>query len=70
MSAQAIRAVLPAGTQVYAVGGAGPDNFTAWLDASADGFGIGSALYKPGMTAADVGRRATEVVRAYDEAAR
>lgn len=65
----AIRAVLPAGTLVYAVGGAGADNFAEWVAASADGFGIGSALYKPGMNAEAVGARATEIVAAYKEAA-
>ena len=65
---KAIRAVLPTGTQVYAVGGAGPDNFAQWFAASVDGFGIGSALYKPGMTAADIGARARDLVAAYDAA--
>lgn len=65
---KAIRAVLPPGTQVYAVGGAGPDNFADWIKASADGFGIGSALYKPGMTTADIATRARDIVAAYDEA--
>lgn len=66
---RAIRAVLPRGTRVYAVGGAGPDNFAQWIAASADGFGIGSALYKPGMTAADIATRAATLVAAYDRAA-
>ena len=65
---RAIRAVLPVGTQVYAVGGAGPENFGAWVAASADGFGIGSALYKPGLMAQDVAARARDIVQAYDEA--
>jgi 2-dehydro-3-deoxyphosphogalactonate aldolase len=65
---QAIRAVLPAGTQVYAVGGAGPDNFADWIAASADGFGIGSALYKPGMSVDDIAARAADIVAAYDAA--
>ena len=63
----AMRAILPPGTQVYAVGGAGPENFDQWIKASADGFGIGSALYKPGMSVAEVSDHAQQIVAAYDE---
>jgi 2-dehydro-3-deoxyphosphogalactonate aldolase len=64
----AMRAILPSGTQVYAVGGAGAANFGVWMAASADGFGIGSALYRPGLSAAEVKSRATEIVAAYKAA--
>lgn len=64
---QAIRAVLPKGTEVLAVGGAGPDNFAEWKNAGADGFGIGSALYKPGYSAAEVRERADSIVAEYDK---
>lgn len=65
---KAIRAVLPKGTLVYAVGGAGAQNFGQWLKAGADGFGIGTALYTPGLSAAEVATRAATIVAAYDEA--
>lgn len=65
---KAIRAVLPKGTLVYAVGGAGADNFGEWMAASADGFGIGSALYKQGFSVADVKARAIDIVAAYNAA--
>lgn len=48
---KAIRVVLPAGTRLLPVGGITPDNMQPYLDAGATGFGLGSALYKPGMTA-------------------
>lgn len=65
---KAIRAVLPKGTAVYLVGGVGPENFADWIAASADGFGLGSSLYKPGMTTEDVAARARDAVAAYDAA--
>lgn len=63
---RAIRAVLPEGTQTYAVGGASADNFADWFAAGVDGFGIGSALYKPGFTVDDIVPRAKDIVAAYD----
>ena len=63
---KAIRAVLPPETRTYAVGGVGPDNFADWFDAGVTGFGIGSSLYKPGSTAAEIARRAAGIVAAYD----
>ena len=46
---KALRAVLPAQALLMPVGGITPDNMAAWRAAGAGGFGIGSALYKPGM---------------------
>lgn len=65
---KAIRAVLPAQTQVYMVGGVGPDGFADWKAAGANGFGIGSALYKPGRSAEDIAPIARDMVAAYDAA--
>lgn len=63
---KAIRAVLPPATQVFAVGGTNADNLGEWRAAGANGFGIGSALYKPGRSAAEVAKLATALVTAYD----
>lgn len=66
---KAMRAVLPKGCQVFAVGGAGVSNFGQWIKAGANGFGIGTALYTPGLTVAEVTEKAAAIVAAYDEAA-
>ena len=66
---RAIRAVLPQGTKVYAVGGVDVGNIGEWRSAGADGYGIGSALFRPGMAADEVGEKARTFVAAYDAAA-
>jgi 2-dehydro-3-deoxyphosphogalactonate aldolase len=66
---KALRAVLPVGTQVYAVGGVGAADFAVWRAAGADGFGLGSSLYAPGDTAGDVATKARVMVDAWDETA-
>lgn len=63
---KSIRAVLPKGTEVLAVGGAGPENFAQWFAAGADGFGIGTALYRPGDSAESVSEKAKNIVACYD----
>ena len=65
---KALRAVLPPDAKVYAVGSAGPHNFGDWFAAGANGFGIGSAIYKPGMSTADIADKAAQIVTAFDEA--
>lgn len=66
----ALKAVLPANAETYAVGGVGPDNFAEWINAGASGFGIGSGIYKPGFTIEDVASRARAIVIAYDQCQR
>lgn len=62
---KALRAVLPAETQVFMVGGVGPESFAEWKAAGANGFGLGSNLYKPGKSVEDVEQSAREIVAAW-----
>jgi 2-dehydro-3-deoxyphosphogalactonate aldolase len=62
-------AVLPAAVPVLAVGGIVPEAMGGWIAAGARGFGLGSALYRPGMSAAEVGTRAADFVSAWQERA-
>ena len=55
---KAWRAVVPHQVRLLPVGGINPDSMAAYLAAGAAGFGLGSALYRPGMTAAEVAQRA------------
>ncbi|MFV1494242.1 2-dehydro-3-deoxy-6-phosphogalactonate aldolase [Phaeobacter sp. JH18-32] len=64
----ALKAVLPADAETYAVGGVGPADFADWHRAGITGFGMGSSLYKPGRSVEDVALLAAETVAAYDEA--
>jgi len=59
---KAVRAVLPAETRIYPVGGVDPDSMGAWRSAGASGFGIGSAVFKPGQSAEQVARQAARFV--------
>ena len=61
---KAWRAVLPKGTLLIPTGGVTPENVAAYRAAGADGFGIGSALYKPGMTRDDLAQKAAAFVTA------
>jgi 2-dehydro-3-deoxygalactonokinase len=61
-------AVLPAGTPVIPVGGITPDNMLAFVAAGAVGFGLGSALYRPGRSATDVAQSAAAFVAAWQAA--
>ncbi len=55
-------AVLPQGTVLVPVGGIGPSNMQPYLDAGVKGFGLGSGLFKPGMSVEDVAERAKAYV--------
>jgi 2-dehydro-3-deoxyphosphogalactonate aldolase len=59
---KAQRAVLPKDVPLLVVGGVKPDNMRAWLDAGANGFGLGSGLYKPGQSPEEVGAQARAYV--------
>ena len=61
---RALRAVLPAGTAVLPVGGIDASNMAAWRAAGAAGFGIGSAIYRPGDSPETVGAKAHALVAA------
>lgn len=67
---KALRDVLPKDAQVFAVGGVNAPEFANWMNAGANGFGIGGALYRPGATRYEVGARAMEIVMSYDHALR
>ncbi len=61
---KAQRAVLPKHVPVLIVGGVTADDAGEWLNAGADGFGLGGALYRPGHSAAEVKQNAAEFVGA------
>ncbi|HEX8381038.1 MAG TPA: 2-dehydro-3-deoxy-6-phosphogalactonate aldolase [Allosphingosinicella sp.] len=63
---KAQRAVLPKTVPLLVVGGVSPGNMKPWLDAGANGFGLGSGLYKPGQSAQETAAKA----RAYVEGLR
>ena len=65
VTVKAWRAVLPRHVNLYAVGGVTPGNMQNWIDAGVAGFGIGSNIYKQGLTAQDVAKNAKEFVSAW-----
>ena len=65
---RALRAILPPEIPTLAVGGVDADSIPSFLEAGVVGLGVGSSLYKPGMSAAEVGQRAEAIVSAYDRA--
>jgi 2-dehydro-3-deoxyphosphogalactonate aldolase len=65
---KAIKAILPPEVSLLAVGGVDTSNIATWLKAGVAGFGIGSSLYRPGMSAEEIGAKARAMVAAYDGA--
>jgi len=59
-------AVLPAGTLLIPVGGITPDNMQGFVEAGVSGFGLGSGLFKPGLTPGEVAVRAKAYVQAWN----
>ena len=55
---KALRAVLPRDVPLLVVGGIGPGTLQPWLDAGAQGFGLGSGLYRPGQSAQETATKA------------
>lgn len=62
---KALLAVLPKGTQLVPVGGISPDNMQPFIEAGVAGFGLGSGLFKPGLSVAEVAERAKAYVAAW-----
>lgn len=65
---QAMSVVLPPGTVIGAVGGVGQNEFAAYARVGIRTFGLGSSLYRPGATVAEVRAKARAVIAAYDAA--
>ncbi len=68
LTIKAWKAVLPKHVQVHAVGGVTPENMKDWLTAGASGFGIGSALYKQGMSLSKISESAHTLISAWKRA--
>jgi len=62
----AMRAVLPVNTQVAVVGGISPEKMADYLNAGANSFGLGSALFKPDYSVDEIHKRATAFVSAFN----
>lgn len=62
---KAWKAVFPPHVALLPVGGIAPETMAAYVAAGAAGFGIGSALYKPGIDAVEIGRRAEAFAHAW-----
>lgn len=66
---KALTAILPKTMPLLAVGGVDASNMGDYIKAAATGFGLGTSLFTPGLTADEVGARAKAMIAAYDQAA-
>lgn len=62
---KALSAVIPKEVKLYAVGGVGADNLHIWRAAGVAGIGVGSEIFKPGFSAAEVGDRALQLISSW-----
>lgn len=67
---QALASVLPKGTALWPVGGVTPESLAEWRRHGATGFGIGGALYKPGVSLVELRERAEAFMRAWESSSR
>jgi 2-dehydro-3-deoxyphosphogalactonate aldolase len=64
---KALKAVIPPKVPILVVGGVTPDSVSRWLAAGADGFGLGSGLYRPGQSASETAEKARAYVKAVED---
>ena len=67
---KAVKVVLPKKVPILAVGGVNTDNMQAWLANGADGFGLGSSIYKPGMNLDEISERCSKIVAKLESSAK
>ncbi|MCM8543435.1 MAG: 2-dehydro-3-deoxy-6-phosphogalactonate aldolase [Lentisphaeraceae bacterium] len=60
---KASKVVLPKKLPMLAVGGVNEDNIQEWIKCGADGFGLGSSIYKPGMTLSEIQRKCKVILK-------
>ena len=65
-SLKAMLSVVPAGTPMWPVGGVTPETMAGWKKAGATGFGIGGALFTPGVSLDELAERAAAFVGAWN----
>lgn len=66
---QAAKVVLPKATKIFAVGGVDSNNMQEWRNSGVDGFGLGSSIYKPGMSLNEVAQRCEDAAAIFKKAA-